>query len=458
MENRQSIKIALIFVALGAVVLFSARDSHAVPSFARQMGVSCNACHTMYPELTPYGRHFKIMGYTMSKSAKPYEFPPPITAVVDVSFTRTDKSQPKGSVENTWANVLNTTQNNFFYIPQEVGLYYAGRIYSKLGALIQGNYDGVGNAFALDMTDIRFGDMKFGNKLMYGATIDNFPTLGDPWNSVPAWGFPSETSDVAPAPAAGTVIDGALAQQVGGLNLFVYLYRTLYLQAGAYRTTKSGITNILGAGTPTTTVVSDAAPYWRIALQRQWGKHSAEIGTYGLWTKIFPAGFSHGATDRFTDVALDGQYQYISKKHIFSVQTTWIYEIQRWNASFALGATGRESNHLNTFRINGNYYHKSRLGTIGGTVSYFLTTGNKDAVLYAPDPVDGSRTGSPESDGVILELDYLPLGGRFRSLSPKLIAQYIIYNRFNGSRSNYDGFDRDASDNNTFFLLVQMMF
>jgi hypothetical protein len=458
MENRRSRKIVLILLVMGTAIFFSARDCHAVPSFARQIGLTCNSCHTIYPELTPYGRHFKIMGYAMSKSDKPYEFPPPVTAVAKVSFTRTDRAQPKGSVEDTWANVLNTTQNNFFYIPQVLGLYYAGKIYYKFGALIQGNYDGVGNDFALDITDIRFGNMIFGNKLMFGATIDNLPTLGDPWNSTPAWGFPYETSPVAPTPAASAVIDGALANQVGGVNLFVYLYKTLYLQAGAYRTAKSGITNILGAGTPTTTVVSDAAPYWRIALQRQWGKHSAEIGTYGLWTKIFPAGFSHGATDRFTDIALDGQYQYISKRHVFSVQTTWIYESQHWNASFPMGSTGRDSSHLNTFKINTNYYYRGRFGTLGGTLSYFLTTGNKDAVLYAPDSVDGSRSGSPDSDGFIVELDYLPFGGRLQSFSPKVTAQYVIYNKFNGARSNYDGFDRDASDNNTFFLLIRMMF
>ena len=34
--------------------------SWAVPSFARQTGMACAACHTVFPELTPFGREFKL--------------------------------------------------------------------------------------------------------------------------------------------------------------------------------------------------------------------------------------------------------------------------------------------------------------------------------------------------------------------------------------------------------------
>lgn len=36
--------------------LLSPSVSQAVPSFARQTGTECSACHTVYPELTPFGR------------------------------------------------------------------------------------------------------------------------------------------------------------------------------------------------------------------------------------------------------------------------------------------------------------------------------------------------------------------------------------------------------------------
>src|ERR1700682_3298613 len=37
----------------------------AVPSFARQTGMACAACHTVFPELTPFGREFKLNGYVL---------------------------------------------------------------------------------------------------------------------------------------------------------------------------------------------------------------------------------------------------------------------------------------------------------------------------------------------------------------------------------------------------------
>jgi hypothetical protein len=82
----------------------------------------------------------------------------------------------------------------------------------------------------------------------------------------------------------------------------------------------------------------------------------------------------------------------------------------------------------------------------------FSTTGDKDTSLYAPGVVDGSRNGEPDTKGFILEADYL-----FRQ-KYKFALQYTIYDKFNGDSDNYDGFGRDASDNNTFYALVWLMF
>src|ERR1700724_419962 len=51
-------------VALAAAMVASARPAEALPSFARQTGQPCGACHTDFPALTPYGRRFKLLGYT----------------------------------------------------------------------------------------------------------------------------------------------------------------------------------------------------------------------------------------------------------------------------------------------------------------------------------------------------------------------------------------------------------
>ena len=51
---------------LAAALLAAAPEAGAVPSFARQTGMACEACHTVYPELTHFGRVFKANGYILT--------------------------------------------------------------------------------------------------------------------------------------------------------------------------------------------------------------------------------------------------------------------------------------------------------------------------------------------------------------------------------------------------------
>ena len=158
---------------------------------------------------------------------------------------------------------------------------------------------------------------------------------------------------------------------------------------------------------------------------------------------------------------MDGEPMAKAGKHIITAHATWIHEKQDWKASFPLGNTSNPSDFLNTFRMNLNYYYRSHLGDIGGSIGYFSTTGRTDPLLYSSNPVDGSRTGSPNSNGFILEADYIlnyPLWKKYNTGMIKCSLQYTIYSKFNGAHSNYDGFGRNASDNNTLYALVWLMF
>ena len=55
---------AVLLVAATAMCLVGVRPVQALPSYARQTGQQCTACHNGFPELTPYGRQFKLNGYT----------------------------------------------------------------------------------------------------------------------------------------------------------------------------------------------------------------------------------------------------------------------------------------------------------------------------------------------------------------------------------------------------------
>src|SRR6202171_5670674 len=72
--------------ALTALCLFQASAARALPIFARQTGQSCVACHAggQYPELTPYGRMFKLNGYPLGERTIPVA----AMATADLSQTR----------------------------------------------------------------------------------------------------------------------------------------------------------------------------------------------------------------------------------------------------------------------------------------------------------------------------------------------------------------------------------
>ncbi|MDE2316461.1 MAG: hypothetical protein KGK06_12510, partial [Xanthomonadaceae bacterium] len=55
-------------LAIAAGLLLAPTLVLAVPAYARQTHQPCAACHVggFGPELTPFGREFKINGYTMS--------------------------------------------------------------------------------------------------------------------------------------------------------------------------------------------------------------------------------------------------------------------------------------------------------------------------------------------------------------------------------------------------------
>lgn len=444
MELKTS-KFAVIVVFAILALSFLPLDARAVPSFQRQTGLSCNVCHTIWPQLTPFGRSFKLGGYTMSK---PGERTLPIAAMVEASFT---SQKGLSNRVDPYDNQPDAQWN----VPQAASVFYAGQIYDHFGALAQLTYNGVGNNLFLDNTDVRYANtVNIGDTpLVFGAMVNNNPSVQDAWNTTPAWRFPFAVSAVAVTPAVSTVIDGLLAQKEGGVGVYGFWNNLIYAEASIYRSGQKGLSRPLTAGTDITTVTTNTVPYWRLVAQHQWGSHSFELGTYGLRADIFPAGGSTGPTDRFTDTAGDFQYQYINGAHVLTAQTTFIHEKQELTASFPLGLAQNRTDYLNTFRADLNYHYRAGFGTIGGAGAFFSTHGTLDPVLYTSSAeITGNATGSPDSRGFILEADYLPWD------KVKFSLQYIWYNKFNGGTSNYDGFGTKASDNNTLFLLGWLMF
>jgi hypothetical protein len=457
-------------VLLGAL---AAPYAQAVPSFARQTGMTCEACHTVYPELNHFGRMFKANGYTLDNlrqvrgiTAKKEEMLdlsslPPISAMVQVSETQLAKPLPDGT------NANSRSQSGTAGVPQQLSLFYAGKIAPHLGAFVQLTYSNDAGTIGIDNTDLRFSNsMVFGNdnSLIYGLTINNNPTVQDLWNSTPAFGFPYASTNAGVSPLAGTQIDGALGQDVAGITAYAMWNEALYAEVGIYRSAKQGTTNpITGAAGPldgtVSNVIKNSAPYFRVAYEYQWSRHSIEAGVYGATFQLFPGGGStdapaplNGPVNKFRDVAEDFQYQYIADEHLFSLSGTRIHEAMTLDASFAAGGSANPRNDLTTVRFNANYYYRRKYG---GTLSLFSTTGSVDSLLYSAGEAPGvvtSANGSPNTKGWIAEFNYLPW------LNTKVTAQYTAYTKFNGAGANYDSFGRSASDNNTAYVLLWLVF
>src|SRR5665647_1322792 len=52
--------------AVAPASLYAALARIRVPSFSRQTGLACSTCHYQFPQLTPFGRLFKLNGYTLT--------------------------------------------------------------------------------------------------------------------------------------------------------------------------------------------------------------------------------------------------------------------------------------------------------------------------------------------------------------------------------------------------------
>jgi hypothetical protein len=460
-KSRYSLTKSLLkLTAMLSLVVQWIPSAHAVPSYSRQTGLACNSCHYTPPELTPFGRKFKLEGYTFAtksevnddkgsdkdKSKKDHNSTLnlleafPLSVVFDTSFSATKSPQPG-------------TQNGNFEFPQAVSLFLAGAWGSHVGSFVQVTYDAQADHFSWDNTDIRYANNSgklFGKQFTYGITMNNNPTVEDLWNSTPAWGFPFVSSNVAPTPSAGALINGGLAQDVAGVGGYGMWSDHLYFAGTMYRSEH------IGGGQPNDGTccginIRGVAPYWRVAYQTSTENNNFEVGTYGIHVKSSPGAIT-GLEDSYTDWAADFQYDHTLpslKNDVLSFRGTYIRENSALVAGFAGGGAAQVSHHLNTVQGEAEYHFGNR---VSATAGYFNVTGTADPSLFGPAPVAGSANGSPGSDGYLLNLGWWP------QQNIGLTFQYTGYLKFNGAGTNYDGAGRNASANNSTYLMARFVF
>lgn len=450
---RLSLFFAMIYGAFGGVAL-------AVPDFASQTGEPCTRCHigAFGPQLTPFGRAFKIGGYTQG-GGEGLAAKIPLSVMIQSSFTNTRSAVPDGAQAHHYA-----TNNNFSL--DQISVFVAGRVSDHTGGFMQFTWSDVSNEVHVDNIDLRPYTTLFtigeDTDLRVGTTINNNPTVQDPYNTTPAWSFPYISSLLAPAPAAKPVLAGRFAANTIGYTVYAWYDRKLYLEAGAYTTPSAWLLTRFGDPLDPGAIVG-GAPYLRAAYEWKWNDNYAHAGALYLDANVNPGvpngdGVAFGSTgqvgqDRYTDYAFDAGYQFLGDgTHIVTAQAIYIHEDQRLNASAAGTGLGT-SFHLEQMNANVSYWYQN---TYGATLGWTKTWGSANPFIVA------SANNKPNSNAFTIEADWVPFGKASSLYNPfvnlKLGVQYTAYTQFDGGTSNYDGTGRSASGNNTLLLFAWLAF
>jgi hypothetical protein len=432
-------------VVLALVALLASPHAFALPSFAQQTGQPCSVCHVggFGPQLTPFGRAFKIGGYTL---AAPDANSLPLAAMFVTSYTHTSKDQPDNAGPHDGRN------DNFSL--QEASLFLAGRLSDHAGVFAQATYSDIDRLATLDNVDVRYARPTTfaGKPAVFGVSVNNNPGAQDAWNTMPAWRFPFMASELVPETAAAPLIEGGLEHQVAGVSGYALLDNAWYAEVGGYRSLSHGVLDALNVEDGGS--IAGIAPYWRVAWSHDTKGRSLSLGAFGLDARLHPDRMP-GPTDNFRDIGVDAALLFDNGPHVFTFNGTYVHERQHRSASFAAGDAANRIDTLDSTALNASYYYDAHYGV---TIGRFDLRGSADDGLFAPDPAGGSRAGKPDTSGTVVQADWTPFGAADSWHAPwvnlRFGLQYTFYDKFNGASRNYDGFGRNARDNDTLFLFV----
>ena len=471
------------------------QDAQALPVFARQTGQNCVSCHAggQFPELTPYGRLLKLTGYTIGARTLPFAV---MGVIGDAKVANTGKSDNPGSAAGS------DFEKNAKPVLSSASLFIAGKITDNIGLFSQitydnyasegSNADGSANGHyhghsSADNVDLRFADRFIDAKsdLIYGLSLNNNPSVTDVWNTAAAWmqyvpvaGLGSHQFADANTPFPSF---DAHSTALAGINAYAYWNKTYYGEVGFYGTAK-GAARPLSWGTPTADLQYLKGfnnPYWRLAYTREWGAHNLMLGTTGMLAHVYTPGYDLSDSNSLgsvRNVGVDAQYQYLLDPHTVTVQVAFMREKQVHSAnemadapaSYPLadgtsGAPPSSSDTDNIFRAKASYVYQAKYG---GSLAFFNKSGSTNTLNQTagydtsnpgvitcdnsngPCQVGGNLSGNPGTRGMTYEAFWTPLQ------YVRVGIQYTAYSKFNGASSNYNGFGRNASDNNTLYGYV----
>ena len=457
-------------IALTSVVggLAMSANAWALPSFARQTGWSCATCHTSFPQLTPMGRMFKLMGFTTTNLQPQQKVEGKLGHTVGLLIPRISQfsifvqaaathvaggQQVLGGYAATRAGGSHVSSNNNIEAPQQVSLFYAGALSPHVGDFLHITYGGDnGGGFGFDDSSVvhtRAYSLAPENTLIVGEDVNNTPTAMDVWNTSTDWNSPFYFSNYTAFGAVPTtfiantaganmplIAPGAYVADIFGANRANWLYADfdVYTNSEGTRTgPNAGGTFAPGGSTPAMGELAGPAPYIRLAYQHDWSNWNWEVGSYDMWSRVYatPTG---NAVNHFNDYDLDSQLQWlnINDNNNLTVRMNFIHE----DESFAASQIGTETSvghgQLNTLDLNATYWWHDRYAAQGG---FQDATGTANALFWGQGPTNAagatiwSNNGSPNSSDEWVEASYLPWWNM------RFSVRYTFFNEFRGLTS-----------------------
>jgi hypothetical protein len=488
---------ALIGGMLVSAVFLAPQSASALPIFARQTGQNCLSCHAggQFPELTPYGRMFKMTGYTIGQRTVP------LAAMGVIGDSRVANTGKDPDPEQTFAK-------NGSPKLEIASVFIGGKITDNIGAFTQFTYDNYNNQAgdaagppggggtgywqghtSADNMDIRYADHFISptNDIVFGVSLNNDPSVTDPWNTAPAW---MQYVPASGGPGSNQFLDmntpypgNSAGSNVAGVSAYMLWNKAIYAELGLYRTANQ-MFSFMSAGldNASTTYLNSTNPYWRLAYTHEWGPNNIMVGTSGMIAHVMdPGGVVSDSSfySRVKTVGIDTQYQYLLDPHTITVQAVYQRQTTDYSAQTMAAAASpyfladgvtpvappNPSDTVNIFRLKGSYVYEAKYG---GSIAYFnqtsttntlnqtsgydstglITFNDPNGTGITSTPTTGNLSGNLGMRGATIEAFWIPIQ------YVRVGAQYTAYSKFNGATSNYDGLGRNPSDNNTLFFYI----
>lgn len=472
-KSLQRVSVLVLAIGLGVAVSISGvKNAHAIPSYARQTGFSCDVCHTVYPHLTPFGRDFKLHGYVMDTAecvkasgnaqmcGVDINRIPMISArIVSMWSNQTggDHVVPRGVVTAgqgfmSFPSGYNDTET--FNLVGDSSIYFGGKIAPNMGTFLE--FTGVndeGGSLGLGAVDFAIAapDATLGSKLLvYGVRAVDDVFTGDPSNSLGMWGLTSQLMGMS---THNTLFDPNRAMVEGG-ELFGmwgdFTNGGLFGTIGLYHPTGTQTAgsfvqgNIAGSGKLNTSKVDEAVrlAYYLPKVGDLYGMIGASgyFGKEGMIAPTTATITNPNYTDSYYNYGVDLQLQYIADDNLAELFA--IYQSQNDNSFY-----GKDMYSGTDYGTNGTSVQRSGIGLMA---DYYYKRTYGVYVKYLDQ--SSSKVQDMDVAGTIAGLSWYPVE------NIQFMIEQALYTTYNPGLAQYASTSLAASDFNVTSIKLEFLF